>query len=711
MSDAVEISPSQPETSPTKSSKKEKKRGPEKTEEFLLARFKGDGIRYKAKIIGIDDVTAARGDQMCQDSMMKLKGIAIAARAQGQHKQRIWLTISLSGIKLIDEKTGVIEHEHTVNRISFIARDVTDNRAFGYVCGAEGQHQFFAIKTAQQAEPLVVDLKDLFQLVYNLKKKEEAENQAKDDSKPIKNGSPLLNFDDEVSCVKNGIDQLQLFGDMSTPPDIHSPSENNDSSSGCLLDLSSPEMDPLNTCMKDNPFRDETTASSLNFFPTPDPNPFGNDPFSQHNQSVPQAVDSANFSNQKDGALAFLDAASSLNFDHLSSPAVTGSKVDSSPWPLNGLPGQEPSDSVSKPAPNPFAKISGSAPATHNGLKPDIQSASTKQMDSLLGQGLDSIALSPPPQSAKGGRGRRAIQTTSDSVVSSTTAVQPPAPSGLAALDLFSVPVSTSSLAGPGLTGPTQSTWGQPLAQPGPLPPMPVPGGSAPFMQPGVFGGCPAVVWSQPPSFGATPTPSTWAQLSLPTPSPPPVWAQPLPQAHPFGSNPFAPSLPMMQAPAMVSGLPPTPPPRPVPQAGPQDSTKQPTSAFTALDPLGDKEKKGIKEMFKDFQIAKPPAIPARRGEQPAVTGASGAFGQYFGTKVGVAQEIADHDDFDISQISAAEANELPEATVRLSALVPNPFDSMGDPFAAPPTSDSAPATTPQSSSDPFGDHFRNPFL
>ena len=44
----------------------------------------------------------------------------------------------------------MIEHEHVVNKISFIARDVTDNRAFGYVCGAEGQHQFFAIKTAQQ---------------------------------------------------------------------------------------------------------------------------------------------------------------------------------------------------------------------------------------------------------------------------------------------------------------------------------------------------------------------------------------------------------------------------------------------------------------------------------------------------------------------------------------------------------------------------------
>lgn len=98
----------------------------------------------------------------------------------------------------------VIEHEHVVNKISFIARDVTDNRAFGYVCGAEGQHQFFAIKTAQQvkhghtskhsknngtpikkelsvtkqAEPLVIDLKDLFQVIFNMRKKE-AENAQK----------------------------------------------------------------------------------------------------------------------------------------------------------------------------------------------------------------------------------------------------------------------------------------------------------------------------------------------------------------------------------------------------------------------------------------------------------------------------------------------------------------------------------------------------
>lgn len=45
----------------------------EKTDEYLLGRFHGDGVRYKAKLIGIDDVPEARGDKMCQDSMMKLK--------------------------------------------------------------------------------------------------------------------------------------------------------------------------------------------------------------------------------------------------------------------------------------------------------------------------------------------------------------------------------------------------------------------------------------------------------------------------------------------------------------------------------------------------------------------------------------------------------------------------------------------------------------
>lgn len=43
----------------------------------------------------------------------------------------------------------VLQHHHAVHEISYIAKDITDHRAFGYVCGKEGNHRFVAIKTAQ----------------------------------------------------------------------------------------------------------------------------------------------------------------------------------------------------------------------------------------------------------------------------------------------------------------------------------------------------------------------------------------------------------------------------------------------------------------------------------------------------------------------------------------------------------------------------------
>lgn len=43
----------------------------------------------------------------------------------------------------------ILLHHHAVHEISYIAKDITDHRAFGYVCGKEGNHRFVAIKTAQ----------------------------------------------------------------------------------------------------------------------------------------------------------------------------------------------------------------------------------------------------------------------------------------------------------------------------------------------------------------------------------------------------------------------------------------------------------------------------------------------------------------------------------------------------------------------------------
>lgn len=549
---------------------RDRKKVPEKTDEFLLTRFQGDGVRYKAKLIGVDDVAEARGDKMCQDSMMKLKGMAIAARSQGKHKQRIWVNISLTGIKIVDEKIGVIEHEHVVNKISFIARDVTDNRAFGYVCGAEGQHQFFAIKTAQQAEPLVTDLKDLFQLIFNTRKKEqEAAQKGEANNSVVENGGDaLLTVDGKANAVKT-IEQIDLFGDMSTPPDIHSPT--------------SP----------------------------------GNDLF---------------------GADAF-------------------------------------------------------APSTQNESLPVNQNSSIPA---------------------------DLFNTTSTSTIP-----------GLGSLSLGPANVAQT-------LGTTSSPWGQaPMMFPpqGGVPQITLPRAPA-FPQPPAFGGLPAAAWGPQAAspFGAPAATQAWGQPG--TTAPIGTWPNSGPMANPFPLNQFP---PMMPPNAMMGGqqgtvIPPRPPPRPPVK----DEPPAVKSAFTALDPLGEKEKKIGKDMFKDFQMVKPQKV-----EQETGPSTNGSFDQYFSSKVGLAQEVADHDDFDINQIpvssngssklfpqqSSPAVGVLPGLTSAPAAglfdaaftpnLVPAPtnptlpagsniFDETfgSDPFGAPPMNTSTPA-----SANVFGDPFGgNPF-
>ncbi|VEN49122.1 unnamed protein product [Callosobruchus maculatus] len=133
-------------------------------------RFLGDGVSFKAKLIGILEVSEARGDRMCQEALADLK---MAIRAAGEHKQRIIINVAIDGLRLRDEKTGDSLYHHPVHKISFIAQDMTDSRAFGYIFGSpDTGHRFFGIKTDKAASQVVIAMRDLFQVVFALKKKE-----------------------------------------------------------------------------------------------------------------------------------------------------------------------------------------------------------------------------------------------------------------------------------------------------------------------------------------------------------------------------------------------------------------------------------------------------------------------------------------------------------------------------------------------------------
>lgn len=713
-------------------SKKEKKKGvssPEKTDEYLLARFKGDGVRYKAKLIGVDDVPEARGDKMSQDSMMKLKGKAAAARSQGKHKQRVWVNISLAGITITDEKTGAAVLEHAVNKISFIARDVTDNRAFGYVCGAEGQHQFFALKTAQQAEPLVIDLKDLFQLIFNMKRRE-AEGSKKDDpNKVVENGTESTNGN--TSDKLKGMEQLDLFGDMSTPPDLHSPSGNKDL---LLLDLSS-EIDSNQNCVKANPFTASPSCSvlsrppgslspenpfspQLSFFPTPSPDPFSDDPFSQNGQRAISTSSSSSSSSSGSTVTALprpsthesplaTSGAALLNgarggqngdsdrlFDQITNRTAVQA-LSNGQWPqLAGgmVPVQEQNGHQGKGGiPNPFLEAADGGQPLQNGTKTELSVITTTA--AATAQTKDSVIICPPPINAKGGRGRRSVKSptneksaTDPFASSNHTETPSPAqpevlPAGLFSRSASSPSDTMAALGGLTLAPCTAAPASNPAPWSQPLSSMFPPAGPAisqlptgPFAQPATFPTAPGPIpsWGGAPSaFGSTfPTasnPSSWAQASTPGPATNGTWVQP---AAPIG-NPFQPAVFPMQPSGMGGlgvGLAPSAssnPPPPLPELPPRAASKVESNAFLDLDPLGDKVKRdvSVRDMFKDFQMAKPP-VPARKEPIKPQTAVQAPFDNPFGAGL-----------FG----SSAPINSAPA----IKSGGPDPFrDPFGNPFA-----------------------------
>lgn len=134
------------------------------------------------------------------------------------------------------------------------------------------------------------------------------------------------------------------------------------------------------------------------------------------------------------------------------------------------------------------------------------------------------------------------------------------------------------------------------------------------FTQPSAYSTTPAQNWGGNHGvFGTTSIQQlpSWGQNN--TSASNGSWTQQSTLGNPFQSSVFPPTSSLISGGQQSSSPPPLIPPR----AGPvKEPPKVDTDAFVDLDPLGEKEKKDIKEMFKDFQMVKPPSTLAKNGKK-----------------------------------------------------------------------------------------------
>lgn len=139
------------------------------------------GVIIRGKFIGVEDVKEDHGDEICRTSMIKLKALVLAKK---EHKQRICVKITLDGVEILDERTNTPIFNHAVTKISYIARDVDDSRAIGYIYkNGPNAFQYFAIKTLGQAQELFNALKELFEVVLEMRTKAKQQLQQASDAK------------------------------------------------------------------------------------------------------------------------------------------------------------------------------------------------------------------------------------------------------------------------------------------------------------------------------------------------------------------------------------------------------------------------------------------------------------------------------------------------------------------------------------------------
>ncbi|XP_044056492.1 disabled homolog 2-like isoform X2 [Siniperca chuatsi] len=199
------------------------------------SRFRGDGVRYKAKLIGVDPVPDAQGDKMCWDSMMKLKAAL---------------------------------YDHDRSRISSLTKDESDPRALAYVYQHQDTYSLFYIKMANLADPVLVDIEEVCQVVEQETPQEPAEAPAQTSS--------LLLLNDSSALPAEGPAMEEVF---SSSGQSNQTSSHNELMEVFSVQMEEPLMAPQSSCASqpESPQPLLSTSQILSMFPT---QPVGGFPYS-----------------------------------------------------------------------------------------------------------------------------------------------------------------------------------------------------------------------------------------------------------------------------------------------------------------------------------------------------------------------------------------------------------------------------------------------
>ncbi|XP_078367503.1 uncharacterized protein LOC144651439 isoform X2 [Oculina patagonica] len=152
---------------PKGKNKKEAKSARGEEVPFNADRFRGDGVKFKCKLVGAIDVGSAEGDGMCVDAIKTLKLLAKLNKDNGEHKQRIVMYVTLNGIRIVDEKTQEVDHDHPLNKISYVTPDPEDKNIFAWVFSQPRHgYKLFAVKSEKPARVLTETMFELFQVRF-----------------------------------------------------------------------------------------------------------------------------------------------------------------------------------------------------------------------------------------------------------------------------------------------------------------------------------------------------------------------------------------------------------------------------------------------------------------------------------------------------------------------------------------------------------------